>query len=148
MREMLNMKQEDPNTVVDLREVKNKESITKFEHFWSEPEKYLNEDLGVAVDDRRHGEVTHPVKAISIRDLKEQVSSRCPPGIPVPSEESLRLQFWPKTPKARVSLQYTGRLNVRFMIQKRQFGNHHVDEHCAAAIFRYLRKYVYVGVLR
>ena len=95
----------------------------------------------MAVDDRRHGEVTHLAKAISIRDLKEQVSQRCPPGTAISSEEWLRLQFWPKTPKACVSLQYTGRLNVRFMVQKRQFRKSHEDEHYTAAIFRYLREY-------
>ena len=73
VHEMLNMEPEDPNTVVNLREVKNKESRTRFEHFWSEAKKYINEDLGVDVDDRRHGEVTHFAKAVSIRDLREQV---------------------------------------------------------------------------
>lgn len=112
--------------------------------FWDEAKKYINEDLGVAVDDRRHGEVTHLAKAISVRDLREQVTVRCPHDTPIPSEEWLRLQFWPKTPKARVSLQYTGRLNVRFMIQKRQFRKSHEDEHYAAAVFRYLREYAII----
>ena len=51
MREMLSMEIKDPNTVVDLREVKNTDSKTRFDHFWSEAEKYINEDLGVAIDD-------------------------------------------------------------------------------------------------
>ena len=121
--------------------MKNTESRTRLEHFWSEAEKYINEDLGVAVDDCRHGDVTHLAKAIFIRDLREQVSLRCPSGAAIPSEEWLRLQFWPKTPKACVSLHYTGRLNVCFMIQKRQFRKSHEDEHYTAAIFRYLREY-------
>ena len=141
VREMLTMEPEDPRTLVDLREVKHPESRTKFDSFWDEAQKYINEDLGAAVDDRRHGEVTHLGKAISIRDLWEQVRSRCPADTATPSEEWLRLQFWPKTPKARVSLQYTGRLNVRFMVQKRQFRKSHEDEHYASAIFRYLREY-------
>ena len=141
VREILTMESEDPNTVVDLQEVKNKDLRTKFEVFWSEAQKYINEDLGMALDDRRHGKVTHLVKDISIRDLKEQVSQRCPPGTGIPSEQWLRLQFWPKTPKARVSLQYTGRLNVHFMVQKRQFWKSHEDEHYAAAIFRNLCEY-------
>ena len=90
VHEILTMEPEDPNTVVDLREVKNKDSRTKFEVVWSEAQKYMNEDLGVAVDDKRHGEVTHLAKAISIRDLKEQVSQRCPPGTAIPSKEWLR----------------------------------------------------------
>ena len=141
VREILTMELEDPRTLVDLREVKHPELRSKFDVFWEEAHKYINEDLGAAVDDRRHGEVTHLAKAISIRDLREQVSARCPPDTAVPSEEWLRLQFWPKTPKACVSLHYTGRLNVRFMVQKRQFRKAHEDEHYAAAIFRYMREY-------
>ena len=121
VREIISMEPEDPSTVVDLREVRSKESKTKFNVFWDEAQKFINEDLGVAVNDRRHGEVTHLAKAISVRDLREQVSRRCPPGTPIPSEEWLRLQFWPKTKNASVSMHYTGRLNVRFMVQKRQF---------------------------
>ena len=68
------MEPEDPSTVIDLREVRSKESKTKFNVFWDEAQKFINEDLGVAVDDRRHGEVTHLAKAISVRDLREQVS--------------------------------------------------------------------------
>ena len=121
VRKIIHMEPEDPNTLVDLREVKSKETQTKFNVFWDEAQKFINEDLGVAVDDRRHGEVTHLARAISIRDLREQVSTRCPPGTLIPSDEWLRLQFWPKTKKASVSIHYTGRLNVRFMVQKRQF---------------------------
>lgn len=140
--EILTMEPEDPRTLVDLREVWHKESKTKFDVFWDEARKYNDEDLGVAVDDRRQSEVTHLGKAISIRDLIEQVGARCPADTAIPSEEWIRLQFWPKTPKARVSLQYTGWLKVHFMVQKRQFRKSYEDEHYAAAIFHYLREYV------
>ena len=46
----------------------------KFNVFWDEAQKFINEDQGVAVDDRCHGEVTHLAKVISVRDLREQVS--------------------------------------------------------------------------
>ena len=62
-REILAMEPDYPKTVVDLREVKNKDTRTKFKIFWSEAQMYVNEDPGVAVDDRRHGEVTHLAKA-------------------------------------------------------------------------------------
>lgn len=55
--------------------------------------------------------------------------------------EWLRLQFWPKNPRNKSSLQYTGRLNVKYMIQQRQFRNDHKDGHYAAALFRYEREY-------
>ena len=55
VREILTMEPEDPRTLVDLREVRHKESRTKFDAFWDEARKYIDEDLGVAVNDRRHG---------------------------------------------------------------------------------------------
>ena len=51
-------------------------SQAKFDRFWSECEAVLNEEVGVAVDDRRHLEVTHLATAISIRDLWERVKQR------------------------------------------------------------------------
>ena len=59
--------------------------------FWEECGKFLNEDVGVAVDDRRHGEITHLAKAISVRDFVDQVKARCPEGTPIPSVELTRL---------------------------------------------------------
>ena len=73
--------------------------------------------------------------------MHEQVATRCPPGTAVPSKEWLRLQFWPKNPRKKSSLQYTGRLNVKYMIQQRQFRNDHEDSHYTAALFRYQREY-------
>ena len=66
VQEILNMEPEDPTTVLDLREVKSQVSRTKFEVFWEEARKYINESLGTVVDDRRHNNVTHLAKAISV----------------------------------------------------------------------------------
>ena len=44
------------------------------------------------------------------------------------------------TPNA-ASLHYTGRLNVKFMIQQRQFRKEHEDSQYAATIFRYEREF-------
>ena len=87
MQEVLSMEPENPSTLVDLWEVKSQTSKTKFEVFWEEAKKYINESLGIAVDDQHHGEVTHLAKAISVRDLQEQVALLCPPGSQIPSEE-------------------------------------------------------------
>ena len=94
---------------------------------------FLSEDIGTAVDERRHSQVTHLAKATSIRDFREQVEAKCPEGTPIPSDEWLRLQFWPKTPKARTALHYTGQLKVWYMVQARQFRKTDVDEHYTAA---------------
>ena len=137
--QFLQMEPDEPSTVTDLCEVlKHPERKTKCDVFWNNAEMFLSEDIGMAVDERRHSQVTHLAKAISIRDFREQVEAKCPEGTPIPSDEWLRLQFWPKTPKARTALHYTGRLKVRYMEQARQFKKTHVDEHYTAALFRYI----------
>ena len=100
----------------------------------------LDEVVGMPVDDRRHGSVTHLAKAISVRDISEQVQEKCPDGTPIPSESWISLQFWPKTRHAQSKIHYTGRLNVRFMVQARQFHKMHPDAHYATALFRYQRE--------
>ena len=49
--EIINMEPEEPNPLVDLRDVKSKETQAKFDVFWDEAQKFINEHLGVAVDD-------------------------------------------------------------------------------------------------
>ncbi len=138
VKEFLQMEPDDPNIVFDLREVKRPEGKTKYDVFWNEAEKFINEDVGMAVEDRRHGQVTHLAKVISIRDFREQVTSCWPEGTIIPSEEWLQLQLWPNNAKRRAALHYTGRLNVRYMIQARQFRKAHEDEHYTASVFQYL----------
>ena len=41
--------------------------------------------IGLAVDERRHSQVTHIASAISARDLQQQVAAQCPPSTPIPS---------------------------------------------------------------
>ena len=61
--EVLSTEPEDPQTVFDLDEARSTKGTTKFD------EKCINEDVGAAVDDRRHTTVTHLAKAISIQDF-------------------------------------------------------------------------------
>ncbi len=70
--------------------------------------------------------------------LCQQVQARCPAGTPIPSEEWLRIQFWPKTPSTKASIHYTGRFKVKFMVQQRQWRHYHIDAHYAAAYFRFV----------
>jgi uncharacterized lipoprotein len=84
---------EDPDLVYDLREMyAGRES--KFDTFWDKAKELL-EDVGTAVDDRRHSQVVHLAKAVSVRDLREQVKGRCPENTPIPSESYIQLQFLP-----------------------------------------------------
>ena len=85
--------------------------------------------------------MTHLACAISVRDLREQVKARLPSEISIPSIEWIRLQFWPKTLRARTTLQHTSQFKVCFMVQQRQFRCSHIDAHYAAAVFQYMREY-------
>ena len=106
---------EDPIVLPYLRAL-NSGRAAKFNSFWEQCSRFLNEDVCAAVDDRRHGEITHLARAISVQDLVEQVKARCPSGIQVPSVEWTRLQFWPKAPAAKSSLHYTGQFRMKFMV--------------------------------
>lgn len=77
---------QDPLLIVDDLRHHNRGHATKYDKFLND---LLNdEEVDTAVDDRRHGEQTHLAKAISVRDLQEQVARRCP-GIEIPSKQWL-----------------------------------------------------------
>jgi hypothetical protein len=126
---------EDPEISPDLC-IHNSGHATKFEVFWKKCEEFLNEDIGVAVDDRRHGVITHAARAISVRDLVQQVRDRCPEEAPIPSVEWVRLQFWSSSAKS--SLHNTGRFKMKLMVQQHQWRHSHIDCHYAAAYYRFV----------
>ena len=138
-RVRLFVQMEDPEIVLDLRSL-NTGQKTKYDCFWDEVEKFLQEDVGLAVEERRHFEITHMAKVISVRDLLQQVAVRCPPSTPIPCRSWLALQFWPKNAHAQSRIHYTGRFKVKYMVQARQFRKDYEDSHYAAAIFRYQRE--------
>ncbi|GBC01659.1 hypothetical protein RclHR1_04280016 [Rhizophagus clarus] len=82
----------------------------------------------------------HLARAISVKDLRNQIVKICPEGTPIPSVQWLKLQFWPKNSWNLSSLQYTENLPLKFMIQVRQLHLNHIDSHYASAIFRYLKE--------
>lgn len=77
-RVRLYIEMEDPDIVLDLRSL-HSGTGSKFNVFWEECAKYLQEDVGLAAEERRHSEVTHLARVISVWDLLQQVSDRCPP---------------------------------------------------------------------
>ena len=103
---------EDPDIVMDLRSLHSGQG-SKYDVFWAECEKFLQEDIGLAVEERRHSSVTHLARAISVRDLREQVAARCPPSTDIPCRSWISLQFWPKNAHAKSRVHYTGRFSVK-----------------------------------
>jgi len=45
--------------------------VTKYQVLWDEASKFIDEDIGTAVNDRRHSTITHLVKAISLQDFRD-----------------------------------------------------------------------------
>ena len=76
---------EEPDIVFDLRHVYSG-NASKFDLFWAKAKEFLEEDIGTAVDDRRHSEVVHLAKAVSVRDLREQVCVQCQCQCNIPAE--------------------------------------------------------------
>ncbi|CAB5367427.1 unnamed protein product [Rhizophagus irregularis] len=132
----------DPDIITDLRHF-NEGRISIYDTFWEYSKKFLEgtaQDSVVAVDERRHDPIVHLARAISVKDLKNQIAKLCPKDTPIPSVQWLKLQFWPKNPWNLSSLQFTGILPLKFMIQIRQLHMDHIDSHYASAIFRYLKE--------
>ena len=84
--------------------------------------------------------------AISVKDLVQIIIERLenkystiPNDIEIPSTEWVRLQFWPKTEFSEN--RYTGRFQIRYMIQARQIRKSHIDSHYCSALWRYLREF-------
>uniref|UniRef100_U9THL9 Uncharacterized protein n=2 Tax=Rhizophagus irregularis TaxID=588596 RepID=U9THL9_RHIID len=133
----------DPKITIDLRE-HNDGQPGKYNDFWKITAQFLAgkaADTVTAVDERRHDTVVHLATAISVNDLLHQIKHECSPETLIPSAQWLRLQFWPKNPTWLSSLQFTGRLPLKFMVQTRQLRANHQDAHYASALFRYEKEF-------
>ena len=89
------LEMEDPDLIWDLR-IQSDGRPEKYTVFLEECKRYLQASVETAVDERRHdavdnGEVvTHFARALSVRDMFDQVCERCPEGTPIPSIQWLR----------------------------------------------------------
>ncbi|PKK58257.1 hypothetical protein RhiirC2_796605 [Rhizophagus irregularis] len=134
----------NPEFITDLRHLNSGPTNCKYNTFWNYGKKYfestINNEPVLTVDERRHNMIQHLAQVISIQDLHQQVANLCPPNTEIPSEQWLRLQFWPRNPTYLSSLKYTEILDAKFMVQSRQLRNNHIDNHYASALFRYLKE--------
>ncbi|GBC10931.2 hypothetical protein GLOIN_2v1780244 [Rhizophagus irregularis DAOM 181602=DAOM 197198] len=132
---------QDPDIIIDLCKIIN-EKGTKFDVFWNEMQDYFNEVMP-AVHDRRYTSTLYMPIAISVKDLVQIIIERLenkygtiPNDIEIPSTEWVRLQFWLKTEFSEN--RYTGRFQIRYMIQARQIRKSHINSHYCSALWRYL----------
>ena len=133
MRLKMALDMEDPDIIVDLREL-NENNNNKYLVFWDAMQRFLTDQT--AVDDRRQTEVTYMAIAFSVHDLVQQVAELCPEGTPIPSEKWVTYQFHHKHPNTAEAQRYRKRFNLRMMVQQRLLRLTHEDSHYCAAYFK------------
>ncbi|KAK6177156.1 hypothetical protein SNE40_015315 [Patella caerulea] len=131
---------QDPELTWDLRKMNGNARNSKFDIFWTELDNYFNE-INLAVHERRHGQHMYLPYAISIEDLVSIIKKRLPENTPIPSNEWVRLQFWPTNPNTITALRYTARFEVKFTIQSRQIRGQHEDSHYVAVQLQYIKAF-------
>ena len=82
--------QDEPDILLDLRVLNGKPNSTKYDEFWDEIQTLFNE-YETAAHERRHGNISYLLFAISVCELVDRVKSR-KPNIDVPSTEWVHLQ--------------------------------------------------------
>ena len=117
---------DDVDIVYDMRCQNGNPGCTRSDVFWSEMERYFNE-ITCAAQDRRHGNELYLPFAISVEDLVLIIASRVPEGSAIPSNEWVRLQFWPKDPTTARALHHTGRFAIKFAKTRKIRGGSHDD---------------------
>ena len=70
---------EDPDIILDLREHNHGEKI-QFDDYFKVAQSYIENNVEMAPDDRRHNTICHLASAISLSDLHREVSQLCPKG--------------------------------------------------------------------
>lgn len=101
------------------------------------------DEIVTPINECRHGSIMYLPIAISIRDLRELVTERLNkkfPDVskPIPSDEWIRLQFWPKNPYSTAALRYTGRFQVKYAVQACQMRRSHPDSKYVAVMLQYV----------
>ncbi|GBB87230.1 hypothetical protein RclHR1_13680003 [Rhizophagus clarus] len=79
------------------------------------------------------------ISNIIIKKIRKKYGTPLNSEIYIPSNEYIRLQFWPGIVTANAASKYTGRFEIKYKVQSRQLSKFHADAHYCAALFRYMR---------
>jgi hypothetical protein len=110
----------DTDLIYDLRHNNGHPCDKKFDPFWEELGRYLDEKS--VVDERKQEQHMFLPFAISVEDLRDIIAKRLLSDAEIPSKSWLLFQFWPSNPYAKCAAQYSGRYNVKFAVQQRLVG--------------------------
>ena len=117
---------DDPDLTIDLRHLNEGRPGDTFAVFFRELELVVEEVT--AADDRRHG-IAHMSEFLSIKDLISQVQKRVPAETPIPSESTVIHAFAPLNILSKTAQYYTGKINLKHTVQRRQLRAFHADAH-------------------
>ena len=117
----------------DMRSQNGRPNSTKFDQFWAELDRFLDEQS--AVHERRRQMYMYMPFAISMEDLRQQIKALLPEVTPVPSISWMRLQFWPSNAYTKTAMSYTGKYQVKYKVQQRLARAQHADAKYAAHQF-------------
>ena len=136
-RVQLAIETNDPELIVDLRHLNEGRPGDTFDAFFRELELVVDEIT--AADDRRHG-ICHMSEFLSVKDLIKRVKEKLPVKTPIPSESTVIHAFAPPNIHSKTAQYYTGKINLKHTVQRRQLRAFHVDAHWCNALYRYLRE--------
>jgi hypothetical protein len=124
----------------DLRAQNGQANGSKFDPFWDETAKYF-EEISLAVHERRHTQNLYLPVAMSVEDLRQTIKERLLEDAAIPSNEWLRLQFWPKNVTSLRAIHHTGRFDIKFAVQQRLARAYHPDAKFAAHQLKLLKEF-------
>lgn len=133
---------DDPNLLIDYRATNGSKNQTKFDDFFDAVGVYINEQIDLQVNDRRHGTSLYMPIALSMENLHKEVRARLDTKVAVPSVELLRLQFEPSNIVAKISMRYTGRFPIKYKVQRRLARVHHIDCKYVGTIYKYVKEFL------
>jgi len=119
------LRSDNEGPIIDLRANNGRIKDPKFDPFWTELGKHLEEVR--AVNERRTNAVLHMSFALSVEDLIVQIQNRLPANTPVPSTSWVKLNFNPSNPYLQSAANYTGQFKIKRSIQQRLLRAQHVD---------------------
>ena len=119
------MEVDDPEFILDYRELNGRSEDEEFKVFWQECHNYL--DNFVVAQERRHGLVGYFPVAASVNAFIDIIKQRVRPGTKIPSETTVRRQFMPVYQNRATAAKYTGRFPVIPKVQTRSIRMKHID---------------------
>ena len=108
---------------------------SKFDMFWQIAKEYLEEEVGSAVDDRRHSTACHVAKAFSVLTSEKRLLKDVPRICLFLLMNGSVFNFFSACLLSHTALRYTGHLEVQHWVQQRQWRKEHEDAYYAACLF-------------